>query len=661
MLPGHAPTQNSAATGGNTAHTTSPPNHLKRERQEELGFVENGASAKRRDTGEGKALSPPGFASGPKNHHHQGQMMPPPSIPVSNPGGANAISVRVTSPPANGPLTFSLPMPSGTPSMGQHQAQQHGQQHGNEQKRQPSVPPPAPTRTPTPRTPSAGASHLSPPLARHPSLPPTPTTTSPPRSSVSSSQQHLHFASSNHAANSSGQPNNASNPSMTSNTMPSSSAPSDMPNLPNFGINATEAQIAAMNRERMRQMQIKAAQQQAHAQHMRLGGATGHGANMGMGMGGTGMGGTGMGGNVGLGGIIPVNSTGSGGGIAAGGMGMSGMGMGIGMGDMMPPGANPRMMPQQHQSHTGGMEAANAMSPPNMNANVNQLVGPSGMAMGTGMGGMQVPAGMGRGMNMSGMGSMSQGTAGGMGGQGAMGSGVGGPVQGAASQQQALFQQLHAVLRNPNHPMMKFMLQNVPEFERMPTNMKLMNARVCHRFLLSTPFCPVPIVPLEYIHAATTTRRSASCWSNEPDSRNETALAEHYAAIPSATHEHVWYGWRYGFRDGTKWDGQRHEWTKWECRNGWGWGWNECEYDGSAKSANKCRCIVACSVSVRSSEYDGYGRYGCRNGPTNECKYGCFYWPDCSTAEYVPRATAAKNGKWHARWWFWRYGRCTVQ
>jgi hypothetical protein len=276
---------------------------------------------------------------------------------------------------------------------------------------------------------------------------------------------------------------------MASNTMPSSSAPNDMLNLPNFGINATEAQIAAVNRERMRQMQIKVAQQQAHAQQMRLAGPTGHGANMGMGMGGAG-----MGGNVGLGGgMIPANSAGSGGGMAAGGMGMSMSGMG--MGDMLPPGANPRMMPQQHQSHTGGMEAANAMSPPNMNVNVNQLVGPSGMAMGN----MQVPAGMGGGMNMSGMGNMSQGTAGGMGVQGAMsgGSGVGGPAQGAASQQQAL-QQLYTVLRNPNHPMMKVMLQNVPGFESMPTNVqlqKLMNARVRHRFLLSTPFRPVPIVP----------------------------------------------------------------------------------------------------------------------------------------------------------------------
>jgi len=483
MLPGHAPTQNLAAAGGNPAHTTSPPNHLKRERQEELGFVENGVSAKRRDTGEGKALSPPGFASGPKNQHHQGQMMPPPSIPVSNSGGMNAMSVRVTS-PANGPLTFSLPMPSGAPSMGQHQAQQHGQQHGNEQghqKRQPSVPPPAPTRTPTPRTPSAGASHLSPPLARHPSLPPTPTTTSPPRSS----QQHLHFGSSNHAANSSGQPNNASN-SMASNTMHSSSAPNDMLNLPNFGINATEAQLAAVNRERMRQMQIKVAQQQAHAQQMRLAGPTGHGANMGMGMGGAG-----MGGNVGLGGgMIPANSAGSGGGMAAGGMGMSMSGMGMGMGDMLPPGANPRMMPQQHQPHTGGMEAANAMSPPHMNLNVNQLVGPSGMAMG-GMGGMQAPAGMGGGMNMGGMGSMSQGTAGGMGVQGAM---SGGPVQGAASQQQhALLQQLYTILRNPNHPTMKFMLQTVPGFESMPTNMqlqKLMNARVRHVFFFLHLFAP---------------------------------------------------------------------------------------------------------------------------------------------------------------------------
>jgi hypothetical protein len=175
--------------------------------------------------------------------------------------------------------------------------------------------------------------------------------------------------------------------------------------------------------------------------------------------------------------------------MTAGGMGMSmsgmGMGMGMGMGDMLPPGANPRIMPQQHQSHAGGMEAANVMSPPNMNLSVNQLVGPSGMAMG-GMGGMQTPAGMGGGMNMSGMGSMSQGTAGGMGVQGAMsgGSGVGGPVQGTVSQQQ-IFQQLYTISRNPNHPLMKYMLQTVPGFESMPPTMqlqKLMNARVRHVF-----------------------------------------------------------------------------------------------------------------------------------------------------------------------------------
>lgn len=241
-----------------------------------------------------------------------------------------------------------------------------------------------------------------------------------------------------------------------------------MLNLPNFGIDATEAQIAAANRNGMRQMQIKSAQQQVHAQQMRMAGATGHGVNMGMGMSAVGSGNMNLGG-----GINPSSGGGGGGGIAVGGMGL---------GDMLPSGSNPRMMSQQ-QSHTRGVEAANAMSPQNMNVNVNQVVGPSGMTMGTGM---QVP-GMGGGMgNMGGMGGVIQGTAGGM----------GGPSQGVASnQQQSSFQQLNAILRNPNHPLMKYVLQTVPGFENMPINVqlqKLIGARVC---LLSLLFSE-PIIHL---------------------------------------------------------------------------------------------------------------------------------------------------------------------
>jgi hypothetical protein len=48
-------------------------------------------------------------------------------------------------------------------------------------------------------------------------------------------------------------------------------------------------------------------------------------------------------------------------------------------------------------------------------------------------------------------------------------------------------QLLYAILNDPAHPMMKFMLQTVPGFENMPVNQqlqRLMAARVGFRFLL---------------------------------------------------------------------------------------------------------------------------------------------------------------------------------
>lgn len=116
-------------------------------------------------------------------------------------------------------------------------------------------------------------------------------------------------------------------------------------------------------------------------------------------------------------------------------------------------GMNPRMM-QQHQQQQQQGGGSGAMSPP-------------GMGVGVGVGGM-------------GMGGSMQGQ-GGMGGGGGQ-QGVGMNMNNMnANVNPVLIQQLYAILRNPNHPMMRFVLQTVPGFETLPTNVqmqKLMMARV---------------------------------------------------------------------------------------------------------------------------------------------------------------------------------------
>lgn len=130
----------------------------------------------------------------------------------------------------------------------------------------------------------------------------------------------------------------------------------------------------------------------------------------------------------------------------AGGMGGAAIGMGSmggGMGDMMPP-ATPRLM--QPQANLMGMNG-----------------------MGGGMSGGQGGMSMGGGV---------QGSGGGMQGQPGQGSQ---PGQGVNANQ-ALMNQMFQYLRTPNHPFVKFMLQNVPGFETMPVQMqiqKMISARVC--------------------------------------------------------------------------------------------------------------------------------------------------------------------------------------
>jgi len=112
--------------------------------------------------------------------------------------------------------------------------------------------------------------------------------------------------------------------------------------------------------------------------------------------------------------------------------------MNMGMADMN----QQRMMAQAQAGGGMGPPPSAVMSPPGININMNM--------------------GMGMGMGTQGGGASHQ-----------------------QSMNQQVIQQLHGVLRNPNHPMMKFMLQTVPGFESMTTNQqmqRLMAARVCFPF-----------------------------------------------------------------------------------------------------------------------------------------------------------------------------------
>jgi hypothetical protein len=121
---------------------------------------------------------------------------------------------------------------------------------------------------------------------------------------------------------------------------------------------------------------------------------------------------------------------------------------------------------------------------------VNTNMGMQGQGMSGGMGGMGMGGGMGGGMgnqNAVGGGGMMGGGpgTGGMGANPTQGAGAGAHPQQAGINHH-LMQQLYAILRNPNHPMMKFMLQSVPGFENLPVNQqmhRLMVARVRFRFL----------------------------------------------------------------------------------------------------------------------------------------------------------------------------------
>lgn len=390
-----ASTPSQTQTQSHPSTPASPPNHLKRERQDDGSAAAEGNSAKRRDTGEGKSRSPisAGSTSG------RSGSMPPPSLPAS--AGAR-------SPPTvmNGPTTFSVPMSGGLSSQSQ---QQQGQQPGHQ--RQPSAGP----------SPS-GSVPATPTLPRHSTPTPAPQTPKIGTGQLPGSTQSQNPSSSQHS-----QPN-LSNLSQNPNPSQSNHHPSnDLLSLPGGGsINSAEAQLAAANRERARQTQIRMAQaQQAQmrAQQQQSQGMSG--VNPGMGGGQAG----GMGTNM------------------AGGMGGAAMSMGNigggGMGDMMPP-ATPRLMQPQ----------ANLMG-------INGMGG--GMSGGQG--------------NMS-MGGGVQGSGGGMQGQPGQGSQPGQSV----NANQALMHQMIQYLRTPNHPFVKFMLQNVPGFETMPAQMqiqKMIGARVC--------------------------------------------------------------------------------------------------------------------------------------------------------------------------------------
>ena len=327
------------------------------------------------------------------------------------------------------------------------------------------------------------------------------------------------------------------------------------------------------------------------------------------------------GGNMGMGGMNP----------GPGGMGMSGMGggmnnmvpmNGMGMGEMVSPNSNPRMMGQGQQQPGGGMgpPPSGMMSPPGMGVGLN-VGGPS---VG-GMGGMMNIGMQGQGMGMGGgMGNMGMGGGGGGGGMGGQNAGMmggmagtgGGLPQGgigAGGQQQhpqsvmnpSLGQVLYSILKNPAHPMMKFMLQNVPGFESLPVPQqmqRLMAARVGIRLILFRLADVFRLLERSDEESRATATASACCSAgsgggrtdelHDGSSRNERRPHSCYAGCSAATTTPTSrYGsWKHGY-------GQRQH-GRW---NGNG---NCCWDDGPARPTIERDHDVAFDIA---SGHDGYG------------------------------------------------------
>ncbi|KAF9057350.1 hypothetical protein BJ165DRAFT_25469 [Panaeolus papilionaceus] len=348
-LPGHvpsfvAPSSTPTPTPLSAGSSTS---NLKRDRTDDASGVDGGSAHKRRDTGEGKTPSNGSVRSTPtptpvlqqqqhmlqqnqlgQNQLNQNSMPPPSTIPISNQVGQSSTPTPTNITPTSGPTSFSVPMSGGT---------------GGRQTRQPT--------------------------------PSTPTSTSP----IGGMSSDPSSTAANSVVN---------NQSSSSGMTPSLAQSQDLQGL-NLNINnPVEAQIAAQNRERVRQAQIHQAQQHAIRMNNRMAGGQ--------------SGGMSGGGNVGAGG-------------------------------------------------QGGMTGAGGLNPGMLNQQGSQT---------SGMGGI-VPSGGNMGINPPGMGGngLAQNASG----------GSGGPQPNQAQIQQALLQ----ILNTPNHPILRFCLQNVPNFENLPTQMQL--------------------------------------------------------------------------------------------------------------------------------------------------------------------------------------------